>query len=533
MLWGFGSNGYVNDMNGDLWQNYQNSGTRTDTGVGHRLQFAAQHVSGTEGERRPLCPGSVGVQQVHDQLRHPLRIPEGGDPGAGSGRRPVRARVHYDAITCKTMPGMTCWSTWSPRLGLAYDLFGNGKTALKASFGKYQRPDVSAFANQFNPVALAFENRTWTDTDRSGLNLPTNGDGIAQDNEIGPSGNPNFGKITNRTLDPNFTREYNLQYSAGIQHELRPGMAVTFNWYRRTLYNTQFSDDYSVNAIYQGADANWSPVTIVNPLNGEPITAFQINQNKFGIAPDTHLSTFTDTNTRRNVYTGFELGTNARLPRRTLLFAGWTFERTIDVSCNSTDDPNTFRFCDQCGRSLLGEPAVHIPYLHEFKLNGNLPLWYGFEVSASLQSYAGAPKATTNAVDNGGLSWTISRGSTRYPSDCAVPGLHARRDRAPVPLRGRSRDYASGWRRPARGTSRGGISSTSLSAGRSSSAARRCGRRSNLFNALNANPVLTEGTALGSNVSIAPYLSTDPNTGGTPLSILQPRLIQLGAQFRF
>ena len=122
---------------------------------------------------------------------------------------------------------MTCWSSWSPRLGVAYDLFGNGKTALKASFGRYQRPDVSTFANQFNPVALAFENRTWTDTDRSGLSLPTNGDGIAQDNEIGPSGNPNFGKITNRTLDPNFTREYNQQYSAGIQHELRPGMAVT------------------------------------------------------------------------------------------------------------------------------------------------------------------------------------------------------------------------------------------------------------------------------------------------------------------
>jgi hypothetical protein len=111
-------------------------------------------------------------------------------------------------------------------------------------------------------------------------------------------------------------------------------MAVTFNWFRRTLYNTQFSDNYSVNAIYQGADANWSPITIVNPLNGEPITAFQINQNKFGVAPDNHLSTFTDTSSRRNVYTGFELGTNARLPRRTLVFAGWTMERTIDVACN-------------------------------------------------------------------------------------------------------------------------------------------------------------------------------------------------------
>ena len=54
-----------------------------------------------------------------------------------------------------------------------------------------------------------------------------------------------------------------------------------------------------------------------------------------------------------------------------------------------------------------------------------------------------------------------------------------------------------------------------------------------LFNALNANPVLTETTSLGSNVSIAPYLTTDPNTGGTPISILQPRIIQLGAQIRF
>ena len=55
----------------------------------------------------------------------------------------------------------------------------------------------------------------------------------------------------------------------------------------------------------------------------------------------------------------------------------------------------------------------------------------------------------------------------------------------------------------------------------------------NLFNALNANPMLTGDMALGSNVSVAPFLSADPDSGGTPLSILQPRIIQLGAQIRF
>ena len=52
-----------------------------------------------------------------------------------------------------------------------------------------------------------------------------------------------------------------------------------------------------------------------------------------------------------------------------------------------------------------------------------------------------------------------------------------------------------------------------------------------LFNALNSNTVLTEGTALST--TIAPFLSSDPSSGGTPTSILQPRIIRLAAQFRF
>ena len=41
----------------------------------------------------------------------------------------------------------------------------------------------------------------------------------------------------------------------------------------------------------------------------------------------------------------------------------------------------------------------------------------------------------------------------------------------------------------------------------------------------------TEGTALST--AVAPFLSTDPNSGGTPTTILQPRIIRLAAQFRF
>ena len=52
-----------------------------------------------------------------------------------------------------------------------------------------------------------------------------------------------------------------------------------------------------------------------------------------------------------------------------------------------------------------------------------------------------------------------------------------------------------------------------------------------LFNALNSNAILSEGTALTS--AAAPFISPDPDAGGTPLTILQPRLIRVGAQIRF
>src|SRR4029077_10715465 len=134
---------------------------------------------------------------------------------------------------------------------------------------QYMTPDVSTFANLFNPIATFTDTRTWTDVDLGGRSLATHGDGVAQDNEIGPSNNPNFGKITNRSLDPNFKRESNLQYGAGIQHELRTGVAVNFNWYRRQIFNTPFTRNRAVDPL-----ADWTTTGVVNPLDGEAITVY-------------------------------------------------------------------------------------------------------------------------------------------------------------------------------------------------------------------------------------------------------------------
>jgi hypothetical protein len=526
LLYGWGNNPSTLDMNADLYQLYQGG-----TLVGNQYTLGAVRqirAYNTPIVRSPNLQANVGVF-AQDQwvigkftLNYGLRweyLSEGQDAMDRTVGRFAPA-AHYDAINCSVIPGMTCWKSWSPRLGAAYDLFGNGKTAVKFSFGKYMTPDVSTVVNLFNPIATFTDTRTWTDT---------NGDDIAQDSEIGPSNNPNFGKITNRTIDPNFTREYNYQWGAGVQHEIMTGVGVNFNWYRRTLQNTMYTRNRAVDPL-----ADWTQTSIVNPLTGEQVPVFQINQNKNGIAPDLYLTNMTDTSLRSNVYNGFEVGANARLPHRILVFGGWSLDRTVDVDCtmntasasSTLNSPNSLRFCDQTGKTNQQYGAsASIPYQNGFKVNGNVPLVYGVELSASLQSYPGTIKATA-----GGVAWTITRGSTRYPNDCAVagcvpggivlPSRYAGDPSVTVQLASPGTRYEPHYTQLDFGVRR-----TFKIHGVTAQA------QVDLFNATNSGAILSEGTSLSS--TVGPFLSSSPDAGGTPLTILQPRLIRIGAQLRF
>ena len=53
----------------------------------------------------------------------------------------------------------------NPRIGASYDLFGDGRTAIKASFGRYPGRTNTEIAQEINPIlANAVVNRSWNDT---------------------------------------------------------------------------------------------------------------------------------------------------------------------------------------------------------------------------------------------------------------------------------------------------------------------------------------------------------------------------------
>jgi Carboxypeptidase regulatory-like domain len=476
------------------------------------------------------------------------------EPESAPAGRFVPARS-FGKVDCSTVKGLGCFKNWAPRVGVIYDLFGNHKTALKAGFGKYNTPIVNSILNNFNPMFLTTVQVPWVGAPTTACQASgcyPSGAGFGQGN-IGPNPNPSFGILQDRALDPNFHREYNLQYSAGIQQEIRQGVTLNFNWNRRSDYQQVLTLN---NAVPSSA---WTPVQITNPLDGTPITVFNLQPAFFGLKPQVYQTNGRQS-TRFNTYNGFETSVTARLPHGAFVFAGWTIEHQVDRDCDMTagsnllNDPNSLRFCDWTGSLYqdLGKVSG-IPYRNEFKVTGNVPVKWGLQVSASLYAdpVYSANFGTNLAFNNNTLiyspgayyagqlnglymvNWSITS-TTRYPDDCAAcpkdptaanpnrgavvdSGLKQGTELIPLVAPGkrltpRLNQFDIGVRRLFHPRE-----NMTLSA------------EGTIFNVINSNTVIAESETLGTKV--APYLPG--GIGGQPVQIANPRMLRLSLQFKF
>ena len=278
------------------------------------------------------------------------------------------------------------WWDISPRFSAVYDLFGDARTALKVSANKYTRPVIDEMTRRYSPVFSASDRRDWFDKDLtpgtstlSGIVKATDGDDIAQDSEIGVSNSADFGLPSARTLDDNFEREYNWEYTASLQHEVLPGVSVTGAWYRRSFHDLWGTEDLLLEL------SDYTAFQTPSPIDGTPVTVYNLDPAKRTVS--NVLDTNSDLNSQ--VYNGFEASFSARLPNGGALFGGTTTERVVFNSCD-TDDPNDLRYCDQ---SLLD-----IPWLTEYKLAGFYPLAGGVSLNMSLISWPGSQLPTRWAV---------------------------------------------------------------------------------------------------------------------------------------
>ncbi len=303
------------------------------------------------------------------------------------------------------IPNVPNWKDWSVRLAGTYDLFGNGKTAVKANASKYIASAAAGYAANFNPMtycgSCAGATRAWVDFD--GNKSIFDAAGNIQFNEV-IGGTANFGQITNRP-DPDLERGYNWEYSTSVQQELMDRVSVTAGFYRRQFYNLDVIDNQNL------APADWSPFGITAPsdprlpLSGQPITMYTLNTSAVGRATD-NLRTFSTIN--RTIYNGFELSANLRR-EKLLLFGGINVDRRASTDCDGTtnatttprDNPNGLRFCDSVPpfrTTAKMSFAYQLPW--EFQASGTFMAIPGPSVNANYTvtaAIAGRPIVGTTA----------------------------------------------------------------------------------------------------------------------------------------
>jgi hypothetical protein len=344
------------------------------------------------------------------------------------------------------VPDVPKWGPdFSPRFGVSYDLFGDAKTALKFSVGKYMTRQGVEYATDLNPMAAATVSLPWNDRDRLGRSLPTNGDDIVQDNELDLTRLPtNFGERQLDRLDPDLKREFNIETALSVQHALTPRVSVAAGWYRRSFHNMvlRCSPAPPVGAGkgsgYDGLrcsenlerDFNdYVPVQIVSPYNGEIITAYNLRNVSELSRVD---NVVTNAKGDKQIYNGFEFGLEARLPGGGTMLGSTNTQRTLSNFCDQRDDPNELRFCD---RFNLPAPYKGVDFKTDFKLAGSYPTpFFGLQVSGTFRSTPGRTFADFGRVDELlPINWNISR-TTRYTAEgCAgrpctpgalvIPGL--------------------------------------------------------------------------------------------------------------
>lgn len=313
---------------------------------------------------------------------------------------------------------MPIWKDLAPRFGIIYDLKGDSRTALKFGLNRYNESRTTLFANAYNPLRVISQNLTWTDI---------NGDDIAQ-GELGcvyltagcelnfaqlPS---TFGSARLSSIDPNFKRVYNVETTAGVQHELFPRISVNGNFYRRTFHRLKVTD----NVLRTMSD--YQALSVFHPITGQPFTIYDVTPAALSRVEEVDKNAGSE---RSHVYTGFDFNVNARLPRGGTLFGGLVTERNLRNVCDEPDNPMNLLFCD--------DSQNDIPFRPTLKMSGSYPLGFGVSVSATMQSLAGRPLGGTTTSfnkisgpgygDTGspvGTNWLLTN-TTRYPADCPAP----------------------------------------------------------------------------------------------------------------
>lgn len=391
----------------------------TNLGLFVQDQWTVRKVTLNLGLRYDTLNGAVPAQQLPAGIFVPAR----------------------DFPAVKNTPN---WKNLDPRLGASYDIFGDGKTALKGFLGRYVPYTVAASSN---PAAnqAASATRTWDDL-AFPVGDPRRGNYVP-DCVLGPSlpdGNGECGALSDRTFGQvragntlfaddalsGFNKQsYNWQGSISVQHELRPGMALNVGYFRTWYGGFLITDNQATTAADYDPYCITLPADSRMPHGGDRLCGFyDVKPTLFGVTNNlrTQASNY---GTRTEVYNGVDLTLTTRFAQGGQFSGGLSVGQTVTDACEivakvpetllgtdtlSAGTANSWSSAQFCHVSRPWSAGAQVKFLVVYRLPWNL------QTSATYQNIPGVPITATYPASNAQIAPSLGRniGSCRGAATC-------------------------------------------------------------------------------------------------------------------
>jgi hypothetical protein len=340
-------------------------------------------------------------------------------PAEGNGTTDT-SRFNAAPITFERTASVDAFNDISPRGGAAYDVFGNGKTAVKFAFGRY----LQAATNdnpyiQNNPASRIVNNaaRNWSDT---------NGNYVVDCDILNPAaqtvpGGDTCGALTGNALNfgkagPNLTqinpetlrgwgvRRYDWQWGFDVQQEIVPRVSFDGAFNRRSFGGFTVTDNQAIGP------ADYEPWTIAAPLDprlpdggGYPITLYTPTAAAAARAAQNYVTFETDFGkARTNYWQGVDLTLRARVGRGLTVQGGTSTGHTVVDTCDTSvridsPDPRDCRTVEPYQTTLRGLASYTIPKV-DVLLSGTVRSQPPLQVNGTLGAANGASWLVPNTV---------------------------------------------------------------------------------------------------------------------------------------
>jgi hypothetical protein len=359
----------------------------------------------------------------------------------------------------------TRYKDFTPKIATAWDVFGDGKTALKVNYGKYvlgQALVVGGLASQPGYNVQLTSSRTWVDNDRDFVpdcdltNKDAQGPTLTGAQRQVDTCNAPVGANLNfydSVLRPNLAvqddarygwgkRPYSWEFAVSGQQDVGHGVAlyggVFWRWFGNFLVTDNTTGtvaDYTAFSVTQGLIP-----TAPASSGGEQLPSDIYTGTFYNINPGVQVNNqtglsktmFPDSNVYDHWY-GYDIGLNARLPR------GIIFQGGLSTGHQTTD------YCDvqdpaKAGNNALVEMLASPPpgsfptalaschmaqnWLTQIKFLGSYTIpKIDVQVGASFQSIPGVEYSAQYAAPNTDLARPATQGGLgRLPSGGVATG---------------------------------------------------------------------------------------------------------------